>query len=97
MKSLLLSAMAAMGVAHGGAFLNVWELPYVEDHFTAADLGRKLNNVFKWDETNDALRDARAEAREETFALYDAPEGPRTTIKEIRTAAPSKSSSRVSR
>ena len=75
MKSLLLTAMLGMGVAHSGAFLSVWELSYVEDHFTITDLGRKLNKVFKWGEFNDSLRDARTEARDKNIAIYDEPGG----------------------
>ena len=77
MKSLLLTACLGMSVAHSGAFLSVWELPYVEDHLTIGDLGRKLNKVFKWKEFNDSLRQAREQARDENYAMYDEPWGER--------------------
>ena len=72
MKALLLTEILSMGVAHTGAFLQIWELPHVENHITIYDLGRKLNNVFKWEETANSLRIARGEAREENYALYKA-------------------------
>ena len=70
MKSLLVSAFAAMGVLHGGAFLTVWEVPYVEGHLTYQDFGRKLNKVFKVDEAYGALRKKREEVREENEAIF---------------------------
>lgn len=75
MKSLLLTGILSMGVAHTGAFLNIWELPHVQDHLTIQDFGRKVNNVTKWDEKTASLRDARTEAREENYALYKATPG----------------------
>ena len=70
MKSLLFTGMLTMGVAHTGAFLDVWEVPHVENHLTFRDVGRKLNKVVKWDEQRDTLRDARTKAREENYSLY---------------------------
>ena len=75
MKALLLTGILSMGVAHTGAFLQIWELPHVENHITNYDMGRKLNNVFKWEETANSLRNARGEAREESYALYNANTG----------------------
>ncbi len=70
MKSLLVSAFAAMGVFHGGAFLSVWEVPYMDEHLTYQDLGRKLNKVFKVEETYGALRKKREDVREENEAIF---------------------------
>ena len=71
MKSLLFTAILSMGVAHTGAFLDVWELPHVKNHMTIKDLGRKLNNVTNWNEKTDSLRDRRDKAADENYALYD--------------------------
>ena len=71
MKSLVFTGMLSLAVAHAGAFLSVWDVPYIKDHLTVADLGRKLNKVFKWSEQANSLREARTEAREENFALLD--------------------------
>ena len=70
MKSLLLSTFLSMGVAHTGAFLSVWELPYVKDHFTYSDLTRKLDNVFEIKKTENSLRAARETAAQENYALF---------------------------
>lgn len=72
MKSLVLTGILALGVAHAGAFLSIWNLPHVEDHVTVKDFGRKLDKVFKWDEKSETLRDARTAARDENYALYQA-------------------------
>jgi hypothetical protein len=76
MKSLLFTGLLTMGFAHTGAFLEVWELPHVKDHVTIGDVGRKLKKVVKWKEQRDALRNARNKARDENYALYQAPRGP---------------------
>ena len=76
MKSLLFTGFLSMGYAHTGAFLEVWELPHVEDHITIGDVGRKLNKVVKWKEQRDALRNARDKARDENYALYEEPPQP---------------------
>jgi hypothetical protein len=60
-------------VAHTGAFLTVWELPYARNHPTFSEVTRKLNEVTGWQETSDSLRDRRAEAARENYALYDRP------------------------
>lgn len=70
MKSLLITLLASVGVAHSGAFLSVWEVPYVRDHLTITDVGRKLNKVFKWDQFYSSLREARTDTREDNLALY---------------------------
>ena len=56
--ALLGRCSATMGVAHTGAFLEVWDVPHVENHITVKDVGRKLNKVFKWEEQRDSLRGA---------------------------------------
>lgn len=71
MKSLLISSVAVIGVLHGGAFLSVWDVPYVNGHLTYQDLGRKLNKVWGVDETYGALRKKREEVREENEAIFD--------------------------
>ena len=70
MKSLLFTGVLTMGVAHTGAFLDIWEVPHVENHVTIHDVGRKLSKALKWDKTKDSLRDARDQAREENYSLY---------------------------
>ncbi len=71
MKSLFLTGLLVLGVAHAGAFLSIWKLPYVENHLTIKDFGRKLDNVVKWEEKSETLREARATARDENYALYN--------------------------
>ncbi len=98
MKSLLISALSGMAVAHSGAFLTVWELPYVEEHLTYRDVGRKLNKVFKLDERFDALRDHRDAMRRKNEEIFAArPTMPNvaarrlscnTTASRITTSAP---------
>ena len=73
MKSLILTAVAALGVAHSGAFLSIWEVPYVEDHITMKDFGRKLNHTFQIEEKTEKLRKSREVAAEENYALYNTP------------------------
>ena len=70
MKSLFFTALLVLGIAHTGAFLTIWELPYVDNHITKDEFGRKLNSVFKWDEKFGSLREAREKAAEENYALY---------------------------
>lgn len=77
MKSLLVTAILSLGVAHSGAFLEVWDVPYVQDHFTLRDLTRKLDRTFKVKETTETLRNARNEAAEENYSLITPQEGPK--------------------
>lgn len=90
MKSLLITAVLSTGLAHTGAFLEVWSVPYVEDHFTLRDLGRKLDKVTNWNETANALRDRREEMADEHYAMYGAGEArDRDPVVETLTASPS--------
>ena len=70
MKSLLSTAILILCVAHTGAFLCIWKRPYVDNHITRDDFGRKMNNVFKWDQKFGSLRQAREKAAEDNYALY---------------------------
>ncbi len=88
MKSLFLTAFLSMGVAHTGAFLEVWELPHVRDHFTWQDLKRKLNNTFELDKKADSLRNARYKAAEKNYALYKPARAPKATVQKTRYAEP---------
>ncbi|MBL47562.1 MAG: hypothetical protein CMP28_01225 [Roseibacillus sp.] len=72
MKSLFFTAILVLGIAHTGAFLTIWDLPYVDNHITKDEFARKLNNVFKWDEKFGSLREAREKAAEDNYALYKA-------------------------
>ena len=72
MKSLIFTGILALAVAHAGAFLSIWKLPHIEDHITVKDFGRKLDNVFKWNEKTETLRESRTTAQDENYALYQA-------------------------
>ena len=73
MKRLFLTTLTAAAVAHCGAFFTVWDLPYVDQHLTYQDAGRKLNRVFKFKETHEMLRDKREAVRAENEALFVEP------------------------
>ena len=65
-----MTALAGLAVVHGGAFLAVWELPYVSDHLTYRDVGRKLDNVFHIGQKIDSLRDKREARRRENEEIF---------------------------
>ena len=62
MKSLLFTTLLALGVAHAGAFLDIWELPYVKNHITIETLGHEMSKDLKWNQREESLRRARAQA-----------------------------------
>ena len=62
MKSLLFTLLLVLGVAHIGAFLAVWELPYVRNHITIETVAHEMSKVLKWNKQEESLRKARAQA-----------------------------------
>ena len=61
-KSLFSALLLLLGVAHTGAFLTIWELPYVKNHITIETLGHEMSKTLKWNNREESLRKARAEA-----------------------------------
>ncbi|HAT18616.1 MAG TPA: hypothetical protein DCS85_00515 [Verrucomicrobiales bacterium] len=62
MKSLLFTLLLVLGVAHAGAFLAIWELPYLRNHITIEAVGHKMSKILKWNKREESLRKARAQA-----------------------------------
>ncbi len=62
MKSLLFTILLALGVAHTGAFLAIWTLPYVKNHITIEELGHEMSKGLKWNQRQESLRKARVQA-----------------------------------
>lgn len=73
MKSLILTALLSLTVLHSGAFLGVWNVPYVDDHLTLEDFTRKLDKVTHWNETTNSLRNKREQVAEDNYSLLQKP------------------------